>query len=148
MDSFRQDVRYAVRGLASSPGFTALTVLCLALGVGINSTVFSIVDNVSLQPLPFDDAERLVVLYSMQPRQRRARPGLVSGLSRLEGTGPDLSMMSPPMPTGACRSPRASSQSASRDRRSPGICFRCSASMRFWAATLPKKTTGQARRRW
>ena len=67
MDAFRQDVRYAFRGLVRSPGFTALTVLCLALGVGINSTVFTIADNVSLKPLPFAAPERLVVLYSTRP---------------------------------------------------------------------------------
>ena len=67
MDILRQDVRQAARGLVRSPGFTLLTVLCLALGIGINSTVFSMVDNVSLAPLPFDDADRLVVLYSFQP---------------------------------------------------------------------------------
>ena len=67
MDAFRQDVRYAFRTLLRSPGFTALTVLCLALGVGINSTVFTIADNVSLKPLPFAEPERLVVLYSVRP---------------------------------------------------------------------------------
>ncbi len=67
MDILRQDVRQAARGLVRSPGFTLLTVLCLALGIGINSTVFSMVDNVSLAPLPIDDADRLVVLYSYQP---------------------------------------------------------------------------------
>ena len=67
MDALLQDARSAVRGVVASPGFTLLTVLCLALGIGVNSTVFSIVDNVSLAPLPFDDAEHLVVLYSTQP---------------------------------------------------------------------------------
>ncbi len=67
MDTLLQDVRYAIRGLIRSPGFTFLTILCLSLGVGINSTVFSAVDNVSVAPLPFDDPERLVILYSIQP---------------------------------------------------------------------------------
>ena len=67
MDALRQDVRYAVRGLLRSPGFTSLIVLCLALGVGINSTVFSIADNVSLRPLPFNQPDRLLVVYSTQP---------------------------------------------------------------------------------
>jgi putative ABC transport system permease protein len=61
-----QDVRYAARGLLRSPGFAALTVLCLALGIGVNSAVFSIADNTSLQPLPFEAPERLVALYSTQ----------------------------------------------------------------------------------
>ena len=66
MDTVIQDLRYAGRGVLRSPGFAALTVLCLALGVGINSTVFSIADSVSLRPLPFEQAERLAVLYSTQ----------------------------------------------------------------------------------
>ncbi len=77
MDALLQDARYAVRGLVSRPGFTVLTVLCLALGIGVNSTVFTIVDNVSLAPLPFDDAERLVVLHSTQPSSNVER-GAVS----------------------------------------------------------------------
>ena len=66
MDTVIQDLRYAGRGVLRSPGFAALTVLCLALGVGINSTVFSIADSVSLRPLPFEQAERLAVLYATQ----------------------------------------------------------------------------------
>ena len=67
MDTLLQDVRYGIRGLIRNPGFALLTVLCLALGIGINSTVFSIADTVSLAPLPFQDSERLVALYSFQP---------------------------------------------------------------------------------
>ena len=85
-----QDICQAVRGLSHSPGFAALTVLCLALGIGVNSAVFSIADNVSLRPLPFEEPERLVALYSTQPSSGRDRSGLVSGLSRLEGAGAQL----------------------------------------------------------
>ena len=67
MDNLLHDVRYGVRALVRTPGFTLLAVLCLAVGIGINSTVFSMVDNVLLAPLPFEDANRLVVLYSIQP---------------------------------------------------------------------------------
>jgi putative ABC transport system permease protein len=66
MDTLFQDVRYAARGLVRNPAFALLTVLCLALGIGINSAVFSMADTVSLAPLPFDHPERLVVLYSFR----------------------------------------------------------------------------------
>ena len=67
MDTFLQDVRYGIRGLIRNPSFALLTILCLALGIGINSTVFSIADTVSVAPLPFQDSERLVALSSFQP---------------------------------------------------------------------------------
>ena len=67
MDTLLQDVRYGIRGLIRNPSFALLTILCIALGIGINSTVFSIADTVSLAPLPFQDSERLVALYSFQP---------------------------------------------------------------------------------
>jgi putative ABC transport system permease protein len=57
-----QDIRYAIRGLMSDRGVTAIVMLCLALGVGINATFFSIVDGVLIQPLPYQDPQRLVAL--------------------------------------------------------------------------------------
>jgi putative ABC transport system permease protein len=64
VDALVQDLRYAGRMLARSPGFTALVVLCLALGIGVNSTIFSLVDTIAIRPLPFHDPERLVDLHS------------------------------------------------------------------------------------
>src|SRR5436309_13683810 len=64
MDSLLQDLRYAVRALVKSPGFAALTIACLALGIGVNSTIFSVVDTVAIRPLPFTDPDRLVSIYS------------------------------------------------------------------------------------
>jgi predicted permease len=62
MDSLLQDLRYAARTLVKNPGFAALTVACLALGVGVNSTIFSVVDTIAIRPLPFSDPGHLVSL--------------------------------------------------------------------------------------
>ena len=62
MDAILQDLRYAARTLAKNPGFAALTIACLALGIGVNSTIFSVVDTVAIRPLPFGDPERLAEL--------------------------------------------------------------------------------------
>ena len=64
MDTLLQDLRYAVRTLVKNPGFAALTIVCLALGIGVNSTIFSVVDTVAIRPLPFRDPERLVSLHT------------------------------------------------------------------------------------
>src|SRR5262245_65049728 len=64
MDTLFQDLRYAVRTLVKNPGFAALTIACLALGIGVNSTIFSVVDTVAIRPLPFREPERLVSLHT------------------------------------------------------------------------------------
>ena len=56
------DVRYALRGLWRSKGFATVAILCLGFGIGLNTTIFSIVDGVLFQPYPFHDPDRLVVL--------------------------------------------------------------------------------------
>jgi putative ABC transport system permease protein len=66
MSGLVQDLRYAARGLARTPGFALLAIVCLAIGIGVNSTVFSVADTVLLRPLPFSEPERLVALYSTQ----------------------------------------------------------------------------------
>ena len=76
MDRLFQDLRYAFRTLVKSPGFTALTVSCLALGIGTNSTIFSIVDTVSVKPLPFSHPEELVRLMATQPSNGIERSGV------------------------------------------------------------------------
>jgi len=71
-----QDVRYAWRSLSKSRGFAAIAVTCLALGIGINATIFSVVDGVMLQPYPYADAERIVVLSGRNQRLHVNRAGI------------------------------------------------------------------------
>jgi putative ABC transport system permease protein len=71
-----QDVRYAWRSLSKSPGFTAIAVACLALGIGINTTIFSVVDGVMLRPYPYKDAVHLVVLSGQNQRLHVTRDGI------------------------------------------------------------------------
>jgi hypothetical protein len=67
-DGLLRNVRYAVRTLTRTPGFTTTVVITLALGIGANTAVFSAIDAVLLQPLPFPDGNRLMRLSQKQKR--------------------------------------------------------------------------------
>ena len=70
-----QDIRYAARSLWKSRGFATVAILCLGFGIGLNTTIFSIVDGVLLQPYPYPDPDRILVLGE-QNRKADDRSGL------------------------------------------------------------------------
>jgi putative ABC transport system permease protein len=72
MDTLRQDLRFAVRTLLRRPMLTFLAVLTLALGIGANTAIFSVVNSVLLAPLPFHDPGRLVVVWASSPELAKA----------------------------------------------------------------------------
>src|SRR5204863_6990492 len=63
LEPVTQDLRLAVRSLRKSPGFLAVVILSLALGIGANSTIFSVIDTLLYRPLPYDHPEQLITIW-------------------------------------------------------------------------------------
>jgi hypothetical protein len=70
MDILRHDLRYAIRSLLNTPGFTATAVLTLALGIGANTAMFTVANTLLLRPAPFEHSEQLYWVYDVNEKQR------------------------------------------------------------------------------
>jgi predicted permease len=86
METLLQDLRYGLRMLAKSPGFTAIAILTLALGIGANTALFSVVNGVLLNPLAYPHSEQLVAVYGKTPGFARASISYPNFLDWQRGT--------------------------------------------------------------
>jgi len=109
VESFRQDVRLAMRGLGKSPGFLAVVVLSLALGIGANTTIFSMLNALLYRPLPYMHPEQLKVIWQTDKPVKPSHPFLTEFIFQSAcpgGTSFKETKSPQSFQVGPCREPR------------------------------------------
>ena len=148
METVIRDLRLAVRSLLRSPAFSLVAVLCLALGIGADSAVFSIVDAVLLRPLPYADPDGVVMVYD-QFLAKDIERGVVSGYEFF-----DVRDRSESFDGVAAVTPRYLNLTGDGEPERlvgaapPRRCSRCSGSSRRWGAPSCPRRTSTARTTW
>jgi putative ABC transport system permease protein len=96
MQTLLQDLRFGARMLLARPGFTIIAVLTLALGIGANTTIFSVVNNLLLRPLPYRNSERLAIIWTHSPGANVAQdwpsPGQFSAIKSATSVFEELAL--------------------------------------------------------
>src|SRR5207245_7768784 len=123
MESFVQDVRYGLRSLRKAPGFTVIAALALALGIGANTVLFSVISFSLLRPLPFPEPERTVIFNETAPNFPASSVAWLNYLDWKAQVG-DLFTRFPRSGATASISPARGSRSAFSGAWPPRISFR------------------------
>jgi len=153
VDDLVQDIRFAGRQFRRNPGFAALAIVTLALGIGANTAIFSVVHHVLLDPLPFPDGNRIVAFALGPAREPDPRFQFVfdvptSAMRRLQAqsaTVTEVSAVSVENNTVIARGTRADTWTERRSARRSSPCF---AFTSRWAARSTPEMLAAARRRW
>ena len=145
-ENLTRDLRYTIRTLARTPGFTLTAILVMALGIGATAALFTVVKAVLLNPLPYPNSSRLVSLYESDTVSNTPTPwDPVAAASSMSGSAPPTKprRWRSPRPGRATTSPpaTASCRNPSAPRRSPGTSSAFSASHPRSAATSLPPTT-------
>ena len=148
MSALLQDIRYALRTLRRSAGLTFVIVASLAIGIGANTAIFSVVNALLLKPLPYPEPERLAVLWLRSPGinipQDWPSPGQYIDIQTENRSFDEMSISRGPIGHAAGRRPR---RSASRRWKRRRVCSSCSARSRCTAGCCGRTKTRPASRR-
>jgi hypothetical protein len=146
LEDLWQDLRYSLRMLVKHPSFTVVAVITLALGIGANTAIFSVVYHVVLKPLPFHEPEQLVWVWGEQAARKQA-PHTPADFLDYQQRNQSFAQMAAYCNMSlrwAVRGNRNVWMGAS----SPQIILRCWVSRRVWAEASRRKTDRRARRGW